>query len=47
MDQFINSAEIIANLDAHTFITGHEAGIVDRATFRQELKKFVEIIEQR
>lgn len=47
LDQFIQSAEIIANLDAHTFITGHEAGIVDRETFRRELKKFVEIIEQR
>jgi hydroxyacylglutathione hydrolase len=47
MDQFIKSAEIIANLDVETYITGHEAGIVNRGDFRRALKKYIEVIEKR
>lgn len=47
MDQFIKSAETIVNLDAGTYITGHEAGIVNRDDFQRSLKKYIEIIAER
>ena len=47
IDQFIKSSEIIANLDAETYITGHEAGIVNRDDFQLGLRKYIEIIKKR
>lgn len=47
MDQFITSAEIIANLNAETYVTGHEAGIVNRGDFQMALRKYIEIIAKR
>jgi glyoxylase-like metal-dependent hydrolase (beta-lactamase superfamily II) len=47
IDQFIASAEIIANLNAETYVTGHEAGIVNRDDFRSGLNKYLEVIEHR
>ena len=47
IEQFIVSAEKIANLDAEIFITGHEAGIVSRDDFRTAIKKYIETIDQR
>jgi glyoxylase-like metal-dependent hydrolase (beta-lactamase superfamily II) len=47
MDQFIKSAEIIANLNAETYVTGHEAGIVNRGDFQMALRKYIEIIAKR
>jgi glyoxylase-like metal-dependent hydrolase (beta-lactamase superfamily II) len=47
IDQFIESSEIIANLDAETYITGHEAGIVNRDEFHRGLRKYIEIIKKR
>lgn len=46
-DQFVKSAEIIANLDAGAYITGHEAGIVNRDDFRTALKQYLDIIDKR
>lgn len=47
LEQFIASAEKIADLDAEIFITGHEAGVVSRDDFRTALKGYLEVIEQR
>ncbi len=47
IEQFIVSAEKIANLDAEIFMTGHEAGAVPRDDFRTAIQKYIEIIDQR
>ena len=47
LELFIQSAEAIARLDAETYITGHEAGIVGRIDFRGRLKRYLEIIDTR
>ena len=47
IDQFVKSAKIIENLDAETYITGHEAGIVNRDDFRMALIKYIEVFEKR
>ncbi len=44
---FIQSAEAIAQLDAETYITGHEAGILCRSDFRAGLTRYLEIIDER
>ncbi len=47
IDQFIATARHIARLDADTFITGHEQGVLTRAEFRHRLDAYLAIIEQR
>jgi hydroxyacylglutathione hydrolase len=47
IDQFIRSAERIAALDAETFVTGHEAGIVLRNDFRAAVKTYLALIDAR
>ena len=47
IDLFIDSARKVAALDAHTFITGHEKGIVSREEFATGLDVFLSIIEKR
>lgn len=47
IDLFIRSCKEIENIDAESFITGHEIGIVGKAEFSSRLKKFVGIIEKR
>ncbi len=47
IEQFIVSAEKIANLDAEIFIPGHEAGVIPRDDFRTAIKNYIEIIDQR
>lgn len=47
MELFIHSAETIAQLNAETYITGHEAGIVRRSDFQAGLKRYLEIIDRR
>jgi len=47
MEQFIRSSEAIADLDVETYITGHEAGIVNRDDFKMAIKKYIEIFDKR
>lgn len=47
IEQFIDSLEKIANLDAGIFITGHEKGVIPRTEFRDAAKKYTGIIEHR
>jgi hydroxyacylglutathione hydrolase len=47
IELFIHSAETIAQLNAETYITGHEAGIVPRSDFQAGLKRYLEIIDRR
>jgi glyoxylase-like metal-dependent hydrolase (beta-lactamase superfamily II) len=47
IDQFVKSAEVIAKLDAEIYVTGHEAGVVNRDDFRRALKQYLEIIDKR
>ena len=47
LELFIHSAERIGHLDAETYITGHEAGIVPRRDFQARLKGYLEIIDRR
>ncbi|MBN2254240.1 MAG: MBL fold metallo-hydrolase [Deltaproteobacteria bacterium] len=45
--QFIDSCREIAGMDADTFITGHEAGILTKEEFQAGLTVFLEKIEER
>lgn len=47
IDLFIQSAEAIAKVEADTYITGHEAGIVNRKDFQAGVRKYLEIIDKR
>ncbi|MFZ5591892.1 MAG: MBL fold metallo-hydrolase [Bacillota bacterium] len=47
IEQFIQSANMIASLDAKFFITGHEAGIVPAPEFRERVQDYLEKIEER
>jgi len=47
IDLFIRSCKEIENIDAESFITGHEIGIVGKKEFCSRLKNFVGIIEKR
>ena len=47
IDLFISSCRAIENIDAQFFITGHEAGIVNREDFRAGLNRYLDIIAQR
>ena len=46
-DQFIASARRIAQLDADTFVTGHESGIVSKNDFITRLDQYLEGIDRR
>ena len=46
-DQFVESARRVAQLDADTFVTGHESGIVSKNEFISRLDQYLEVIEQR
>lgn len=47
IDSFIDSARKVAALDAHTFVTGHEKGILSRDEFAAGLEIFLSVIEKR
>jgi hydroxyacylglutathione hydrolase len=47
IDAFIDSVHAIEKLDAEYFITGHEAGIVERKEFIRGMKVFLEKIDER
>jgi glyoxylase-like metal-dependent hydrolase (beta-lactamase superfamily II) len=47
IDDFIKSGERLLNLDADTFITGHQKGIFNKQEFKVEMDKFLRIIEKR
>lgn len=47
LELFIQSAEKVAQLNAETYITSHEAGIVHRNDFQTRLKKYLGIIDKR
>ncbi len=46
-DQFVASARRIAQLDADTFVTGHESGIVSKNEFISRLDQYLEGINRR
>lgn len=46
-DQFIISARRVAELNADTFVTGHEEGVVTKAEFNDRLDEYLGIIYQR
>jgi glyoxylase-like metal-dependent hydrolase (beta-lactamase superfamily II) len=46
-DQFVESARRIAQLDADTFVTGHESGIVSKNEFVSRLDQYLELIDRR
>lgn len=47
IDQFIDSAWMIASLEADYFLTGHEKGLVEKAEFTRLLPGFLNKIEER
>ena len=47
IQQFIDSAQKIAQLDADWFLTGHQAGMMGRKEFQSRLEKYLFIIYER
>lgn len=47
IDQFITSSARLLELDADTYITGHQKGVFRRQEFKEEMSKFIGIIDQR
>ncbi|MFE8700113.1 MBL fold metallo-hydrolase [Cytobacillus sp. FJAT-54145] len=47
IDDFIKSADRLLSLDAHTYITGHQKGIFSKDEFKQEMVKFLNVIDKR
>lgn len=47
IDQFIESARALTDLDADTFVTGHESGILGRTEFLNRMEDFLDIINTR
>jgi hydroxyacylglutathione hydrolase len=47
IEDFIKSGKRLLNLDAHTFITGHQKGMFTKQEFQQEMVKFLDIIDKR
>ncbi len=47
IDAFIKSAKRLLDLDAKTYITGHQKGIFTKAEFKEAMGKFLAIIEKR
>ncbi len=47
IQEFIESGKRLVELDAETYITGHQKGTFTKNEFKQEMKKYLEIIEQR
>jgi len=47
IDSFIQSARLIASLNADHFITGHQEGVFSRSEFQKRLDRFINIIEER
>ncbi|MDZ5471460.1 MBL fold metallo-hydrolase [Bacillus sp. 31A1R] len=47
IEDFIKSGNRLMELDANTFITGHQKGIFTKEEFKQEMVKFLEVINKR
>lgn len=47
IDEFIKSGKRLLNLDADTFITGHQKGTFTKKEFQHEMEKFLDIIDKR
>ncbi|HZG71376.1 MAG TPA: MBL fold metallo-hydrolase [Chondromyces sp.] len=47
IDSFIKSGKRLLELDAHTFITGHQKGIFTKQEFKQAMETFLSIIDKR
>lgn len=47
IDDFINSGAILLELDANTYITGHQKGKFTKNEFKEEMEKFLSIIDKR
>jgi hydroxyacylglutathione hydrolase len=47
IDEFIASSKILIELDAETYITGHQKGVFGRQEFIEAMGKFIGIIDQR
>lgn len=47
ISDFIKSAERLLELDVDTYITGHQKGIFSKQEFKEEMQKFLEIINKR
>jgi hydroxyacylglutathione hydrolase len=47
IDDFINSGKRLLELDADTFITGHQKGVFNNREFKQAMVKFLDIIDKR
>lgn len=47
IDKFITSGKRLLELDADTYITGHQKGIFPKQEFKQAMDKFLGIIDQR
>lgn len=47
IDDFIKSAKCLLDLDANTYITGHQKGIFSKGEFKEAMDRFLAIIEKR
>jgi hydroxyacylglutathione hydrolase len=47
IDEFIASSKVLLELDADTYITGHQKGVFTRQEFIEAMGNFIGIIEQR
>ncbi len=47
IDAFVESGKRLLNLDVHTYITGHQKGLFSKAEFKQEMEKYLAIIDKR
>lgn len=47
IDQFIQSSQRLLELDADTFITGHQKGVFSREAFVEAMGRYLSIIEER
>ena len=47
IDSFIQSARLIAGLNADHFITGHQEGVFSHSEFLKRIDRFINIIEER
>ena len=47
LELFVQSADKLLQLDANTYVTGHQKGIVNRAEFKEQLKRFMSVIDKR
>lgn len=47
IDEFISSSKLLLDLDADTYITGHQKGVFTKHEFTQAMGKFIGIIDQR